>query len=157
MTRSKLTRRAASILAAGALAPIGWAGLASAATVNGCPSGDVCTYTAGTSTPSGSPVSLGGSSLLATLGLKPNGIVVVFDNTTLTSSNSGAAYISEGNYEPEFFGLACAYVPDPKDLQAPGQWQAVNSAGDGTAVTVMQFGATAAQADATTYVSPGNC
>ncbi|QMU76851.1 hypothetical protein GXW83_15030 [Streptacidiphilus sp. PB12-B1b] len=144
-------------LAAVLSAPILAAGLAlasgapaQAATVHGCPTGDVCLYNTqadyNTLTidlvvtyPSGCSV----ASCRAKFRARVAAAVV----------NTGQGYASEGHYQLLLNGT-CQYQPDTKDVQAGGTTE---DPADGNVVNGAEFGPTAASVSSPANVPLSNC
>jgi hypothetical protein len=123
---------------------------AHAATVNGCPAGNDCLYNSQGAYNAGSP----SLTLKVSATYLGNPILIVDTDLAADTNNTDPAYSSEGNFVLEVPGVLCAYVPDSTDEQAPGQTE--DPAG-GTTVDAVQFGSTAAQADATTVALLSAC
>ena len=147
MLRRPAVLSAAALLAFAAVPSIAQADTAGPA-IHGCLSTDVCEYSTSAAFDNNAPdvvepaKASGRTSLPTTTA--PSYVV----------NNSDPAYTSEGNYVLEVPGVLCVYVPDTADEQAAGQAEHTT---DGQGVGVVQFGQTAAAADAVTVAALSSC
>ncbi|MFI5778120.1 hypothetical protein [Nocardia sp. NPDC051570] len=126
------------------------AGPAQADTVDDCPPGLACGYSGNVNVPP------------TVLAAEPrNNIKSGQRNTGQTQNidrfvnNTDPYYTSWGNFVLSIPGVLCVYVPDTTDEQAPDTVETTGS--DDAAIDAVQFGQTAAEADAISVVALSMC
>ncbi|WP_433662555.1 hypothetical protein ACQPW1_10610 [Nocardia sp. CA-128927] len=134
-------------------------------TDHGCPSGSTCGYLTATDYSNNHPAVMAREPTTGT------SAAVRFSDTGDASASGrfeagGSAnnrvaynftdpmYTSEGNFVLMIPGVLCVYVPDTSDEQAPDTTETLP---DSRPITAVQFGQTAAEADAISVTALGNC
>lgn len=149
--RPRISKAAAAlVLAVGGVVAMATAAHAQG-TQDGCAGGNECFNNGGlviTAQSIGRATSPGGfQEADGILGIGPVDLTEAVNNTD-------PWYSSEGNFVLQVPGVLCVYVPDSSDEQAPGT---VEDPADGASVDAVQFGQTAAEADAIAVVALSSC